>query len=928
MTTHPGAEHRPPLPFPAEELDGTVTERLARVAARLPDGIAVRGDVESCSYQQLEDASQGLARWMRLRLGPGSSPIAQFAAPTTAMVAVELASIAAGRPSMPLDSSYPTEHLAAIVERTRPAAIVVTAATRHLPKAIGHDGPVWEWESIDDLPWTAGDPVRPAPDDGTYVLFTSGTTGRPKGVILHHGTFLHFCRDLLLDGIYRPSERVGCAVPLAFGAAVSTRIQALMGGAELHLFALRERGVPAFVEWLRAERIAATPTVPTIARAVAATVGDDPLPALRTMLLGGETINPADIELVRGATAEPIRLVTLYATTELMLVSWSVVEPEHDVRSSAEVTVGHAVAGFDLELEPRDDDPAEGEIVVVGPSLNNGYLDDPPVPSRLPGGTDPAQGAGPRRHRTGDIGRRIEGGIVLTGRVDDMVKIRGARVELGLVERSLSSAPGVGTAAAVVVETADGGRALVGHVAPGPRGPRPDANRVRGHLRTQLPPAMVPLRVIVHDLLPQLPNGKVDRVGLAAMSAVGPSDSTPPRDELERRLLDHVQDRTGLGPIGVDQDLFELGVDSFTAIELLVHLEEEYGVSFPASSWIDLATIADLARAVRTGEPAQESAPLIRIQPGDADRPALVLAHDLHGTALRFRELAAGLGADLPVWGLDSPLLDGRPDAPTSIPAIAAIHAVAIADRFPDGPIHLLGYSWGTLLTVELVRELERLGRDVGFVGLVDFGPIHLRHRTHGRDVPRPPDGWRERAPSDLPLHRRVVHHVDRVRALPADRRGRYLSRVVDLTRRYDLAAARLDLRRTGRVRAELRGAYAWHRHVDLAHGYVFRPLAHDVDLFVSDQTRKGRITKSRRLDYASATRPLLGWDDIVQGAIREHALVGPHNDLVESPYVAAVAEVIRDAFDKFLAASGTAVPVTDAAVPRPARSASPTTPG
>lgn len=885
-----------PLPFAEDETIRTVTRRLLRVAELVGDRPAMSGPDSCLTFGELAEVTRGVGAWLRSQHGSGPEAVAVLMSHGTSNVTAQLAAMAAGRPAMPLDPVLPPAHLGDQIAGARPVALVCDEAHEELALALGPGCPVHVWGPPGSMPRADGAGLDPDPDGGTVVLFTSGTTGRPKGVAVNHRAFLQGARDLNRGRVYTPADRVGNIVPLTFGAGVATSMWSLLSGAEMCLFGLRENGLPAVARWLRDERITNFSAVPTIARALASEVGDSPLPALRTAVIGGEAVQPVDVPVIRGLGEGPVRIVTVYASTELMLMAWGSIAADVDAVGIGSVGVGTPVTGYDLGLDLLDDDDV-GEVLVTAPPLNLGYLEE--------AGHRSAEVEGGRvTYRTGDLGRRAPAGIVLVGRVDSMVKIRGSRVELGAVEQALMSAPGVGAAAAVPTQEPNGDTALVAHVTSAHPDEPADPRRVRGHLRTNLPAAMVPLRVVVHDALPQLPNGKVDRTALAehAAPAVARSDARLPGSELERRLLKRLKLLTAIEDLGVADDLFERGVDSLSAIEILVQVEEEFGVELPPSSWIDLATVADLARAVERGGIRGPASGVVPLQTGDPSRPVLVITNDLHGSALRFRELATALGPDQPVIGLDSPLRSGWPGSPVTVEGLAEHHADELEAVLGDGPVNLLGYSWGTLLAVELTRVFQARGRQVGFLGLVDYGPNHLRHRLRGRGRPIPPDGWRERAPSDLGLPERVVHHARRLMELPPGRRSRYLSRVVGQSRRFDVRVARSDLRRRGRVRPELRSSYGWHQLVDVAQRFRFRPIDHDGTVFVSDQTRKGRITASRKLDYGSVTDPTLGWDRIIRGRLDVVDVVGHHNDLVEEPYVGGVGAVVRRRFDEWLA--------------------------
>jgi enterobactin synthetase component F len=774
---------------------------------------------------------------------------------------------------------------------------MLVCATSLLPiaAATGVDMETLPWEQLEDAAAPLPEIEGAAP---AYLLFTSGSTGEPKGAVSLHSAFLRPAREVCRHDIYRPGDRVALAAPLPFMAAIDTMLWALLAGAEICMFSVRERGPVEFGQWMARSGITAWGTAVAAMRGLAAAMASRPLPSLRLVMVGGDVLHREDVTLARAMSQVPLDIMPVYASTEMPLVAWQVITHDDPLDADVPIGLGEAVEGSSLRLEPIEGQPSgTGEIVVDSPVGSLGYWRRPELDAERFRFDD----SGTRMSfRTGDIARRTpDGRIEIVGRTDSMVKVRGQQVHLSMVEAALRSDPGVGDAAVLAVGGATD-RVLVAHVAGLPDEPPPDARAVRTTMRRNLPAHMVPARIHVHERLPMTSRGKVDRVALESTAVVAPRTAGRlPGTPTERAVLRIWQELLRVDDVGVDEDFFEVGGDSVSAVQLLVALEEQFGLWQPLSTWMDATTVEAIAATIDADRSALRR--LTRIQPGSGSRPPLVLAYDLHGGAFRFKRFAAAIGTDQEVWGLDNPLLAGEAGMPTTIAGLAELHVADLTARWGDAPLHLVGYSGsGTYLVVEMVRQLLDAGHPVGFVGLVDFGPVHLRHGGRPRAY-RPPGAWPNRPPSDLPLRERLGRAIDEVRSAPPGERSSRLSRLLDVPKAHDMALARVDLARRGRVRPELRTSFMWYRTMDALVDH--EPAAVDVaaDLFVSDQTAKGNIATNRRVDYGSLTDPLLGWDGIIRGGLTPRPVVGQHNDLIEPPYVDGLGRAVRSAFDEWL---------------------------
>ncbi|MFD1815432.1 amino acid adenylation domain-containing protein [Rhodococcus gannanensis] len=598
--------HAPRSPAPGTP--ATMIDAAAAGVALCPDAVAVACGSASMTFAELDRASNRLARRL---IGAGVGPevaVAVVTARSIDAVVALWAVLRSGGVYVPLDPAYPAERLAGMIEDTGPPVILCTAGTAAvIADAVAGSGALLvdlsdadtrrAIESCDPSPLTDADRRGTVhPESSVYVIFTSGTTGRPKGVtVTHRGLCTLFGShraDLYSVATQRAGrERVGVGHAWSLGFDASWQPMLWMfAGHTVHILDEDTMRDPELIARTVAENridfIELTPSM--LDRAVDSGLfgaqSGDHTPA--TVGFGGEAVTGALWSRLRDSG---VHAVNLYGPTESTVDSLAA-----SVDASAEPALGFPVRGsgvrvLDAWLRPVPAGTA-GELYVCGAGLARGYVGAPATTSaRFV--ADPG-GSGERMYRTGDVvtaGR--DGTLRYLGRSDDQVKIRGHRVELGEVEAALRRCRGVEQSAAGVHVDVRGVRRLVGYVV----GAAPDL----AALAATLPDHMVPAAVVPLVDLPRTANGKVDRAALPAPDFSTLTTRTAPRDELESVLAHVFADVLGLPEIGVDDDFFTLGGDSIVSIAL-VGQARTAGVHVTARDVFDGRSIAAVADRVRS----------------------------------------------------------------------------------------------------------------------------------------------------------------------------------------------------------------------------------------------------------------------------------------------------------------------------------------
>ncbi|HEY0700959.1 MAG TPA: non-ribosomal peptide synthetase, partial [Micromonospora sp.] len=520
-------------------------------------------------------------------------------------VAATVAILRAGAAYLPLDPGHPAGRTAFLIADS--GATVVLTDAPHAPalppgvRAVLVTDPA-QAPGRDADPDAADTEVRPA--DLAYVMYTSGTTGRPKGVRVTHRNVVRLVRGAGYVDLTPDTCVLATGAP-TFDASTFETWGPLLNGGRLCLVdddvvldaarlgaALAEHAVTTL--WLTAPLFARlTDRDPTILR------------PLRTLLTGGDVVSPAHVATALAANPG-LRVVNGYGPTENTTFSTA-----HPVPAGhpGPIPIGRPITNSTAYVVDPDGRPqpvgVPGELWVGGDGVADGYLgrDDLTARAFL---ADPFRPGG-RVYRTGDVARwRPDGTLDFLGRIDHQVKIRGFRVELGEIEARLRSHPDV-TDAAVAVHTREstGDRYLCGYVT---SEWEVDIRELRGHLATALPTHLMPSYLVQLDALPLNRNGKLDRAALPEPTAdlvVGTGgEYLAPGDEVERRLVALWERVLGVAPIGVTDDFYELGADSLTATRLAAEVGAEFGVECPVRAVLTEPTVRRLAGLVRAATPA------------------------------------------------------------------------------------------------------------------------------------------------------------------------------------------------------------------------------------------------------------------------------------------------------------------------------------
>jgi thioesterase domain-containing protein/acyl carrier protein len=358
-----------------------------------------------------------------------------------------------------------------------------------------------------------------------------------------------------------------------------------------------------------------------------------------------------------------------------------------------------------------------GELYVAGSGVAAGYVGRSGLTaSRFV--ACPFGAPGTRMYRTGDLvcwggSGSDEGQLHYLGRADEQVKIRGYRIELGEVQTAMAALDDVDQAVVIAREDRPGDKRLVGYITG-----NADPGEARTALAQRLPGYMVPAAVVGLDALPLTPNGKLDARALPAAEYTG-TGYRAPSNSVEEALAASFAHALGVERVGVDDSFFDLGGDSISAMRLIAAINTSLGADLPVRSLFDAPTVSGLSRRLRPdATDAEEVVPVQTLKQGAGGVP-LFCVHPAGGVSWPYRVLGNHL--DCPIVGIQQIPRNG--DGPRSIRAMAEAHADRIQDVYPGGPYNILGWSFGGVVAHEIAIELQRRGRVIGRLILLDAQP-------------------------------------------------------------------------------------------------------------------------------------------------------------------------------------------------------------
>jgi len=736
-------------------LDVSFGELFADRVARHPEAVAVADDRVTISYGELRRRSERLAGLLRERGVGAGEPVALLAERSADFLVALLGIVAAGAAYLPIDPRHPAPRQLRVLGQSRARRALVAAgrigeletALAELPAAERPE--VVELEAFLADAGSAGDggdadaDVAVPPDAMAYVLYTSGSTGMPKGAMLEHRGMVNHLYAKIHDLDLGAGDVVAQTASQSFDISVWQFLAALLVGGRTQVFGDEVAHDPVrLIDAVERTGVTMLELVPSMLGFLIAELeeragrGEGELPsfaALRWLMPTGEALPPPMCR--RWLALYPrAPLVNAYGPTECSDdVSHHVIRGEGEI-GALRMSIGRPVLNMQLWVVDRRFHPqppgCPGELCVSGLGVGRGYLHAPERTAEVfvPDVLAPAFGTGApgdRLYRTGDLARWLaDGTLEYLGRRDHQVKIRGARIELGEIEAVLHDHRLVRDAVVLLREDAGGEKRLIAYAAP-EEGREPEAEELRAHVEERLPPAMVPSAFDLLETLPLTANGKIDRKALAARPL--PDDAfagavyVAPRTPTEELLAGIWSQVLEVERVGAEDNFFDLGGHSLLITQVASRIRRTLEVELPLQKLFERPTLQALAREVDAARRRGEEPPIEPV-PRDARVAEEGLPLSFAQERLWFLDqLHPGSAA----YNIPGALqLEGPLEPPALAAGLASISRrhEAVRTRFvavgeeprqvidPPGPVPLPTIDLGALPAPVREAELRRLG--------------------------------------------------------------------------------------------------------------------------------------------------------------------------------------------------------------------------
>nr|WP_189663542.1 non-ribosomal peptide synthetase [Pseudomonas paralactis] len=859
--------------FPCEH---TVQRLFEAQALARPDAVALAHNQQRVSYGELNTRANRLAHHL---LGLGVRPgdhLAILLPRSLELLVSQLAILKCASAYVPLDVNAPAERQGFMLQDcgaawllTRSDCVIESEARR------------LDLDTLAFEPQPCHNPdLSQASDSVAYIMYTSGSTGQPKGVLVPHRGIT---RLVLNNGYadFNAADRVAFASNPAFDASTMDVWGPLLNGGQVQVidhatlldpttFGVALEGVTVlFVTTALFNQY-----VQLIPQALA---------GLRILLCGGERADPAAFRTLL-AQAPALRLVHCYGPTET--TTYATTYEVHTIADDADsVPVGRPISNTQVYVLDAQQQPVPlgtvGEICIGGEGVAKGYLNRPELTAEK-FVQDPFN-PGALLYRTGDLGRWTADGLLeCVGRNDDQVKIRGFRIEPGEIQARLATFAGIQDAVVLAREEAPGDKRLVAYFtwAGEPVGIEP----VRAYLHAHLPEYMVPSAYVALEQLPLTANGKVDRKALPAPTWDTLANRTfeAPADALEQALAQRWAEVLKLYQVGRHDSFFELGGHSLLAIRL-VNLLDEAGLPVSLAELFQHASVASVAAMLRQrGDDVLPDTRVITVRSSGSQAP-LFLVHEFSGMDVYFPALGQHLPGDYPIYGLPGLALgEAHLD---SMEGLAARMVGLIREIQPHGPYRVAGWSFGGVLAYEVAMQLLGLDESVAFLGLIDsYVP---RMTDQGKARWSGPDAFKRHLLLQCTAYWKAQGGVNELASLEQleARIGQLdfadlLQRCRDQGLLYAQMAAASDADLLSFLQREVGHGHA------LAHYSLF-PLPIPVHLFSAEQ----RPTELSQRSMA------LGWDTaLAPGQLRQVPVPGDHQSMMQAPHIQGLGRAMSQA--------------------------------
>ncbi|WP_316812012.1 amino acid adenylation domain-containing protein [Pedobacter heparinus] len=856
--------------------DSTFLELFAEQVVKGPDQTVAVFEGKRLTYLELDTKANQLANYLISKGIKNGMLVPVCISPSVEMLVGILGILKTGAAYLPVDVEFPARRIEYMLSESESDVIISDTQTSESlakiteKKILCLDNPeinVWK-ESVKNPE------VAISPTDLLYVIYTSGSTGNPKGVMIPHGALVDY-----LFGLKGTLPVLNSCKRFALGSTIATDLgntilySALILGAELHIFSKNNFNDADYVhDYFNRENIDCLKIVPSQWKFLIQS--NRALLPEKLLIFGGELLPGEFIKEIRESKAK-CAVVNHYGPTETT-IGKLLHKVDKSLNYPASVPIGKPFSNTSVLVlnQHMKSCPVgiPGELYIGGAGIARGYLNNLALTDKV-FVKDPLKLRDDIRfYKTGDLVRWLaDGNIEYIGRIDDQIKIRGNRIELGEIQNVLQKYKEVKQCAITVEDHPTAGKMLAAYIVSEQQF---NKEQIVAYLRNHLPEYMIPRLMMRIDQIPLTQNGKLDKRALPKIESLiefERKEFIKPQTKEQELVARIWTENLSLNEVSITDNFFELGGHSLIAVKVMTTIEKETGKRLPLAALFENPTIEGLAKMLVADEDEIKWDSLVPIKRTGSKTPVYLI----HGGGLNvlvFNPLGKYMDQDQPVYGMQALGLDGKTEFRYNMEDLADRYNTEILNNDPIGPYCLVGYSFGGLLAFEMAKKLIAAGKDVKMLGILDTY-AGGKDKSHTR--------WYK-------IYKKVFRQLYKVlffgKMLLSNPKETHSYQVLVLKRKIKnfFNKKPLTQEETQSYLDEIEHAY------DMAsHNYFMQPLAIEVDLF--------RVKK--RL-YFLDDPVSLGWKEYAKKGVNIHEVPGDHKTFLFPPYDKEFAEILQKALD------------------------------
>lgn len=837
-------------------IQASIDALFAEQAGLYPTHVALIYGQTQITYDELNKRANQIANYLREIGIKKEDLVAVCLKRSPDMIASFLGILKAGAAYVPIDLNYPEERVNYMLLDSKASYVITTAEmTKSLVLnnakviCLDRDARMISRQSIQN-------PIPSQANQLAYVIYTSGSTGHPKGVMIEHTGVVRLVKHIDYANV-GPEETFINLTAISFDVSVFEIYGALLNGGRLVLMPSDKPSFEEIIHEIRVNQVTSLCAIPGMLNILVEDYRDG-LDSLRQILSAGEAL-PVWLAKKCLTHLNHCQLINAYGPSENSVYSTSYVVNNIEPHATS-ISIGRPIANDRVYILDAFKQPVPigviGELYLAGDGIARGYYQKDQLTEEvfISGKTGTINEN--NLYKTGDLARfTSDGHIDFIGRIDNQVKIRGIRVELGEIETAIGQMKGIRQTVVTVVRNKTDENDLVAYIVMN-QGYSFDQNSLRSNLLNKLPEQLIPTFFIELDEIPTTPVGKIDRKLLPDPEAFSSTHHfIAPRNHVEAKMTHLWEDVLGIQPIGVTDHYFELGGSSLLAMQLFAKIEDEFKVRLPVSLIFQDDTIEKLTAHLKATDQSQIASPsLVPIQPEGTKIP-LFCIHGGGGEVFIYRDLAIKLGKQQPLYGLRY-VEDSHFKSQPSVELLAQKYIKEIREVQPAGPYALVGFCLGGAIAYDMAQKLIQQGEKVALLTILNFANPCVR-----------PISIQE----EMTYKKAVINNLRLLFKMPLRKRASFFIQKIK-------NAAQIAKSPPKNPEADHKLARNRRRLSRVVGSYKPKPYP-------------GHVLLIRADDYQNVSQDNLGWEIASGGRLTVHHILSDHESLLKGTNVDMIAD-------------------------------------